>query len=129
MPFNFVTFFDYCGLFHLLFLKLFDSFSVIEHTQLDTLNTNFSNSSVYYNNQINYTFASTVPIVADNEHKLHQSTATSTWWSGSPLRLGWVEMIVGLPEVSGYTGHSLHANHFFAVLSSERPQKVSIQSL
>ena len=31
-------------------------------------------------------------------HRLHQSTAASTWWCGPLLRLGWVEMAVGFFE-------------------------------
>ena len=44
--------------------------------------------------------------------ELHQSTTASTWWCGPQLRLGWVEMAVGLFEGPSYPGHSPHTNHF-----------------
>ena len=37
---------------------------------------------------------------------LHQPTAASTWWCGPRPRLGWVKMVIGLPESPGYRGHS-----------------------
>ena len=87
--FDFVTFFDYCSALHLLVVKWFNSFSVIEQTQLYTWHTNFSNSSVYYNNQINYVFTSAVVVVADYEHKPHpiNSRLKEVVW---PLHSAWV---------------------------------------
>ena len=39
-------------------------------------------------------------------HSLHQSTAASIWWCGPRPRLGWVKMVVGLPEGSSYPRNS-----------------------
>ena len=47
---------------------------------------------------------------------LHQSAAASTSWCGFRPHLGWVKKTVGFPEGPSYPGHSLHTNHFFAVL-------------
>ena len=43
-------------------------------------------------------------IIPARFHKLHESTAASTWWCRP--RLGWVEMAVGFPEGPSYPGHS-----------------------
>ena len=43
---------------------------------------------------------------------LHQSTATSTWWYGPRLRLGWVEMAVGFPRVPVTPGTTLAQDIF-----------------
>ena len=61
--------------------------------------------------------------------KLHQSTATLSWWCGHQPRLVWVEMAAGLPKGSSFSGHSPLTSHFFTVLPPERPQKGSTQLL
>ena len=58
---------------------------------------------------------------------LHQSRAASTWWCGPRIRLGWVEMAVGLPEGPSYSRAPPSHKPFFAVLPPERPQKGSTQ--
>ena len=50
---------------------------------------------------------------------LHQSTAISTWCCGPRPRLGWAEMVVGLPEGPSYPSTTLQ---FFAMLLPERPR-------
>ena len=45
------------------------------------------------------------PIVTANFHRLHQTTAASRWCGLRP-RLGWVKIVVGLPEGPSYPGHS-----------------------
>ena len=52
-----------------------------------------------------------------------QSTAISTWLCG--LRPFWVGRNVDLSEGFSHPGRFPYANHFFAVLFSERPQKAA----
>ena len=64
----------------------------------------------------------------ESKIELHQSAATSTWCCGPQSRLGWVETAVGPSEVPGYSGHSPHTNHFFAVLPRERARRKGARS-
>ena len=69
-------------------------------------------------------------IYQSRRNKLHQSTATSTWWCGPPTRLGWVKMAVELPEGPSYPGHSPSFSRYAAPwMAAEGQHTASLKSV
>ena len=53
-------------------------------------------------------------VIPNDQGKLHQSTAASTWWCGPRPRLGCIEMAVGLLEGPSYPRYSPLFFHYAA---------------